>query len=63
MFIASLGGLLAWLVWGIIALMVMDDASDRYPLGSGKPLLWALLVFLCPIMLLIYLLVRPRNRR
>lgn len=63
-FFGSFMGVL-WLVIGIlIAFYVYSDASRRYPRGSPAPLVWTIAVVVGGLLVLIlYLLVRPEERR
>ena len=62
-------GLIAWIIWLLVAFWVYSDAKSRYPEGSAAPLIWAILVFitgpsfvLSIAVLILYLLVRPPKR-
>ncbi|ALL00995.1 hypothetical protein Pyrde_0947 [Pyrodictium delaneyi] len=56
---------LVWLLIGLlIAFYVYSDSSKRYPRGSLAPLIWTVaVVFGGLLVLLLYLLVRPPERR
>jgi hypothetical protein len=61
---AGVFNLIIFLVWLVLALWVYSDASRRYPQGSIAPLIWALATLIGGILVVIlYLLVRPPERR
>ena len=56
--------LLIFILWLALAIWVYSDSSRRYPPGSLAPLIWALATLIGGILVVIlYLLVRPPERR
>jgi hypothetical protein len=63
MILHGLGGLIAWILWGLLVTWVANDAQRRYPWRSYKPIAWTFLAFFFPVIgWLIYLLLRPDRR-
>lgn len=61
---AGVLNLLILLAWLVLALWVYSDASRRYSQDSVAPIIWALATLIGGILVVIlYLLVRPPERR
>ncbi len=51
------------IIWLLVAILVYKDATRRYPAGSFKPILWAIVVFFMSLIgLVLYLLLRPEKK-